>query len=313
MYFLAIVFIGLERWRNIFTRKGWSLKTVLTLTFLALIVGISTIAQLKVSSTEAGAVSFVAGILIPGGIITYGFGFYALCISLLIIFLIVARKRYRIPAILYLTGIILFVAFIYAVQQYKNQANTYYFYKSLAVFTTAAFVFGIGGLSIFIDKIKIKSKVSSFGVGVAIPLILIMVLVPNPTVFTFINGTRTAPSGVYKQIFNELSTNYDIDHYYDKQITIFYPSNSPILNEVGSMVLKVNRSFNPCWTYVKANSFNIKSTEFNAKSLNTPLCNNFKIKYYVDDKDYASFNTKIQEAQLADKVTVVKMDTGNSK
>lgn len=312
MYGLAVLFIGFERARHIFSPRGWSKRIIALLVFVASIVGISTIAQVKVSSSADGAVSFIQGILIPGGIITYSPGFYIVCIAFLAIFFILVKRKYAVPALLYLAGIVLFVAFIYVVQQYKNQSNSYYFYKSLAVFTSAAFVMGAAGLTLLADKLELKSRIASIAIGVSVPLVLVMTLIPNPTIFAFINGERAASPGVSNQIYNELSTNYDLDNYYDKQVTLLYPANSPVLNEVGSMMLKVNRAFNSCWTVLKIDSFNTKSTEFNAEVLKNPDCADFKVKYYVDKQDLDQFKEKIRVANLSDKATVEVLDTDNS-
>jgi hypothetical protein len=134
-------------------------------------------AMLTNRSTES--ISFVQGILVSGGIVSYNIFFYLFTSVGFAIYIFLTRKRSDASSryIAYLaTSTLLFAGVISVIQLVLLGKNMYYFYKVLDIFTIAVLVAGIAGFALYIDYI-ISKKTRLYGMLICLLLIILTVMI----------------------------------------------------------------------------------------------------------------------------------------
>lgn len=273
------------------------------------IVG-SVLIQTYILSKGVLSISFIQGILLTGGILTYPESFYGFILIGLIIFLLIGTRKntsHKIKPILnYMLSILIFTALLYFIQLYARQTTLYYYYKALNTFTLMGAILCVIGFSFVIDLIQSRAtRLYSITLSLIMALLLLQFVYPRPAVFTYLRGSNASMSRTNEQLYNILKTSYTQANYYDKEVSIFYPDDSPVLNEVGSSLLKSNKPMTGCYWSLKVTSFTTPPTQFNTETI-FKNCQDagIRITYYVRPYDIEHVQQTIKNSGLEKKVTV---------
>lgn len=270
--------------------------------------------QLLTSQSTGGSVSFLQGILLPGPIQTYPTSFYDFVLIGAGLFIVLALKNIKSdrlqPLLTFLLAIITFTAVLYLLQLYVSQATFYYYFKSLNAFTLAASMMCVVGFAFFIRWVQSKtSQTTALITSLVVALIAVQFVYTKPLMFLYIQGSRATTVTINKEIFHLLSTNYSQAHYYDKEVTIFYPSNNPNMNEVASRLLSTNKPYGTCYDSVKSASFSVPPKDFSVSPILRDCSDpQIKITYYTERDSLASMQRKINESNLQGRVTLKTVD-----
>jgi hypothetical protein len=310
VFFLATVItityrikkVQLKNFVKQITKAPISFIIFYSITLLALIV------QIYASTKSDGSVSFIQGILIGGGIITYPLSLYCLiALGCTILFSYHLRKQSTnilSPILNYVFATVLFISLLYLIQQYYLQTNAYYYFKALSTLTITLSILSIIGFTMLIDKIKSNTSTSIAMMFVVIFTSLSLQFVyQNPPIFSYIHGRGNTTEAINSQLWNILQTTYTQDKYTDQSITIYYPDDSPGLNEVGSMLLKSNKPHSKCFSAIKTDSFKVSPSNFSIETL-LNCTNDEKIIYYVKPYDVEKMKAILKTTDLSDRIKV---------
>ncbi|MDN5275172.1 MAG: hypothetical protein JWP06_1073 [Candidatus Saccharibacteria bacterium] len=282
--------------------------------FILILTLIPVIVQILTSKSTGGSVSFIQGILLPGPIQTYPTSFYEFVFLGLAIFLVLAIKNTKTdrlqPILTYITVMAAFAALLYLLQLYASQANFYYYFKSLDAFTIAASMMCVVGFAFFISWAESKtSRSTALILSFMIILLSVQFVYTKPLLFLYIQGGRATTAIMNKEIFNTLETNYSQPHYYNKEVTIYYPSSNPNMNEVASRLLSTNKPYGTCYDSVKGASFSVRPKDFDVAPILRDCADpDIKITYYVERDSLATMQKKIDENNLHERVILKLID-----
>jgi len=277
-----------------------------------LVITFSLLAQLYmvISSSHTGvSSSFINSLLLNGGINIYPVSFYtSILFGTIIFFTLGAIKKNigKLGVILnYIVAMLTFSGFVYIVQLYKLQENVYYYFKILNTVTIVGIILAIIGGALLVNKIQEKTtQYIAITSSIIISLLLFQFGYQGTPLFGYIRGTRSVSSGVDQQIFTTLKQRETTSRYSDGVVTIFYPSNNPILNEVASTLVEASKVYTPCYSTLKGASFSTPIKNFTVTPILQGCTPDDQIVYYVDPPFVQSTRQTISEHGLQNRVTV---------
>jgi hypothetical protein len=308
--FLLYSLTLLHTWGIIKTLKALKKNRPLRYVVILALTIVPVIVQIITSKGTGESVSFIEGIMLPGPIQTYPISFYNFVLLGLGLFIVFAIKNAKVdklqPILAYILAIIGFTTVLYLLQLYISQANFYYYFKSLNAFTVAASMLCVVGFGFFIRWIESKaSRSTALIVSFVLILLAIQFVYTKPLLFLYMEGSRATTVSINQDIFKLLETNYSQSHYYNKEVTIFYPDNNPNLNEVASRLLSVNKPYGVCYDAVKGASFSTPPKDFSVAPI-LQSCDDpdIKITYYVEQDSIETMQKTIDNNTLQNKVTL---------
>lgn len=278
--------------------------------WLYILLIISLFVQLYASTQVDSSASFISSILMPGGIIQYPIEFYGFTFIGIILFLILGLKKTTFsitrPVLYFCAAILAFTSIVYVIQMLMIGHNAYYYFKALNAFTLVGILFGIVGIASGLRWLQTKtSNMFTALLALIITALALQFAYPGSHMFEFAKGTRVMTSATNDQVFNILKTNYTQERYDQKEVTIYYPdTGGPILNEVGTILLKANKPFSRCFTALKSTSITIPPDKFSATPIIENCKDTYKITYFVNPASEASMKSTISAAGLSNKVFI---------
>lgn len=305
--FLLYGLILLHQWGIAKTLKRHARKTIRYIP-IALLAIAPIIVQIISSKGTGESVSFLQGILLPGPIQTYPTTFYEfifLGLGIFIAFAIKAAKQDRLqPLLTYILAITAFTGLLYLIQLYASQATFYYYFKSLNAFTIAASILCILGFAYFIQWVTSKtSQITALILSCVLIFLSVQFVYAKPLMYLYMQGGRATTVSMNEEIFNTLQTNYSEAHYFNKEVTIYYPNANPNMNEVASRLLSTNKPYGTCYDSVKGASFSVRPKDFSVQPILEDCADpEIKITYYVEQDSLESMQQKINQHGLQERV-----------
>jgi hypothetical protein len=312
--FIVVLLISLF---DIFIKLGFInttkcfIKRIPRYLFFYLLIIIPVLIQVYLSMRPGNSsVSFLNGILMNGGaVLTYPTTFYDLILLGLVLYLLFAIRNnswIKVKPILnYILITLAFTALLYLIQLYMVYTNLYYYFKSLDAFIIAGALSCIVGFAFAINWIEKRTSCSfAIIISIIITLLSLQFVYQKPQIFMYTKGVRVTSFETNKEIVRIFKDDYTQAKYFNKEVIIYYPDDSPSLNEIASTLLESNKPYNNCYTSLKAASFITTYEKFNVD----PILNNCqdvaKITYYVNPSFVEEINKTIRDNGLNSRVII---------
>lgn len=270
------------------------------------------LAQLYTSSASTVSVSFINGILMPGGIAIYNplfYGFILLGIGLATL-LIKKEATVIIKSIFnYLLVSLLFAGVIFSIQLYMLQENLYYYYKTLDTFTIVAIVLSLVGFGYFINWIsEHRNKSLAVIFAVLLPLSALLFIPSDNSNASYIKGERYVSPLVSRSVYSELLLKDTQLNYNKMDYVLYYIKGDERQNDIATMLVKSNKPENGCLMRLRLLMKATPVDQFNAKDLkqyqNICVTESTHVTYIVNIEMLTNFQTQIKAENLTNFIQV---------
>lgn len=280
---------------------------LLAFIFLAVLIQLYTMTH----NSNASSTTFLAGILMGGGITTYNQSFYLLIGSgfLLSLFLGDKKTKRNIHILLILfASLILFCSYIYLVQMEHLGKNEYYYFKVLDILTLAAIPFCLTGLGIIVEKISNNGKniIAATAISLIVVTAIPQVIGIDASTLSFARGYRAFSSQIDNSMLKELDQNVSQANYFNKKYSFFYTPDVTFYfqNEVAAMMAKSNTPDSECFTSVRHNIWTTPSINQLIDTI-TQNCLGYTIDLVTNETNFNAFTTAVADRGM-DSTIVVK-------
>lgn len=272
--------------------------------------------QLYLMAASETSISFIESITIQGPIEVYSGEFYlVIFIGLAILITLYNKKsaKYLRTLLILLGSILLITAFIGIIQFYKLYDYTYYYFKSLNVFTVVAIPIALAGYGLALQYIYKKDRALSYISIFFILLILIQFVGPNPgypngligqnthgklgrELIDYTKVHRPIPSPVNKHVYASLLEFQN--SYFTKTIPIYYSQGLVSQNEVASLMLKTNIPASDCVHKIHGSIYKSETIHMLLNYINKSCSPDYLVNIYTDKEQVQQSQGAVEQLGL---------------
>lgn len=313
-FFLTVLFIVLEISINKNFKKTFNniLRILKENIIILAILASATLFQfyVMISIHDDSALTFLASILMGGGITTYDKIFYMFIsvgfIASLLLAIHKAKKNIHLSLSLF-AALILFCTYIFFVQIEHMGKNEYFYFKMLDILTLAAIPFCIAGFNLIFDKITIDRKAILISITLTIITIatLVQLIGLDSSTLSFARGYRAFSSPLDNSILNELDNHVSQTNYYNKNYSFYYvpDPNFYFQNEVAMLMAKSNAPDSNCFTIIRHSIWKTPPIEQLLDSVDKD-CKGYNVDIITNKASFQAFKAAVDNAGLDNSVRI---------